>query len=122
MPKNWLAAFSLVRKIDKKMTHKSTREWRRLLAFLRETYPISRPVVVSRRPIKKEFGNGHFNGRVFKVYIDITQSEDEQKHSLLHEWAHVRAIDDAYQHKGQWGVIYGDIYQTWENWDNNLED
>jgi len=104
------------------MTHKSTREWRRLLAFLRKNYPVSCSVIVSRHPIKKDCGNGYFNGRTFYVHIDSTQSESEQKHSLLHEWAHVRAIDDAYQHKGQWGVIYGDIYQTWENWDNNLED
>jgi hypothetical protein len=97
--------------------------WKGLLKMLRKTFPISCKVVVRRVP--KTWQNAHgttnfVNNSKFYVYINNNYSADSQIDTLLHEWAHVKAIDEAMQHKGKWGELHGEIYQAWENWDNGV--
>ena len=92
--------------------------WRDILKLLRKNFPISRPVNVRRVKLTKNNGVTYFDSRSFHVYINSNQSKDSQIDSLIHEWAHVRAIDEAFQHKGRWGELHGEIYDIWEKWDN----
>lgn len=93
--------------------------WRALLRMLRQNFPIERPIVVKRIKKKKDNGTLSFYNNKFYIYIDTTQSAEGQIDSILHEWAHARAIEEACEHAGTWGEHYGHIYQTWEKWDDS---
>ena len=92
--------------------------WKELLKLLRKNFPIERSVSVHRLKILKNNGVTTFKDNSFIIYINSEQSSEGQIDSLLHEWAHVRAIDEACQHKGRWGELHGEIYEIWEKWDN----
>ena len=90
-------------------------EWRALVGALRKRFPVEQPVVVRRCQSKNNNGMTRFDGRTFRVRIASNQPRDSLIDSLLHEWAHVRMIDNAYRHDGQWGVVYAEIYNSWSN-------
>jgi hypothetical protein len=92
----------------------NTTKWRALILFLRTKWPISCPVVVRRYPSKKVCGRTVFDGGRFRICVSTLQDGGGQKDTLLHEWAHAYAIDQAYHHDARWGAIYSDIYSTWE--------
>ena len=90
-----------------------TREWRTLIRRLRERFPVQGTVTVLRRAVKCDCGLTTFNGNDYRVRINSDQSDQGQIDTLLHEWAHVCAIEQAYRHEGPWGVLYAEIYDAW---------
>lgn len=90
-----------------------TNDWRALVRKLRKRFPVGSPVVVCRSPAKKNCGMTRFDGRTFRVRIASNQSIQGQVDTLLHEWVHVMAIDQAYRHDGQWGALFASIYDSW---------
>ncbi len=90
-----------------------TCDFRKVIRALRKNFPVSASVEVKRLPIKNNFlGLTNFSGRYFKICIDSNQCSELQYDAILHEWAHVCAIDRAHSHDATWGVIYADIYDT----------
>jgi hypothetical protein len=96
-----------------------TNEFRKILAWLRKTFPIDAPVTVKRVPAKHNHGVTSFNGRRFFIRIDSIQEESGQLDTLLHEWAHAVAMNDAYTHGERWGQIYSRIYTAYEKKDDS---
>jgi hypothetical protein len=90
----------------------TTVAFRRLLAYLRKAFPVGCGVNV-RRCVRKESASTTFDGRQYRIRINRLQDHRGQVDSLLHEWAHVRAIEQAYQHDGTWGQIFAKIYESW---------
>jgi len=98
----------------------TTTDWRKLLCWLRAAFPVTAKVVVSRRKIKNNCArtNCELNGRrnMFRVYIDSKQDKSGQIDAILHEWAHIRAIEAAgFGHGESWSRNYGDVYSLWES-------
>jgi hypothetical protein len=87
--------------------------WRKLLRKLRTNFPIDGIVIVKRRKNKKNFGATRFDGRKYSICIDSGSSESCQVDTLLHEWAHVRMIDESFTHSNGWGIQYANIYDSW---------
>jgi len=90
-----------------------TTEWKRLIRFLRKEAPVAQKVRIRRRPIGFDDGWVVFNGSDYLISINSRLPWSGQVDALLHEWAHVCAIEEAYRHKGRWGQIHGDIYEAW---------
>lgn len=87
-------------------------KWRTLIKNLRTYYPVSVPVVV-RRVKMKDCARTNFNGCRFSITINKDQPSIGLIDSLLHEWSHCLAIEEAYQHDGRWSIIFGEIYEDW---------
>jgi len=49
----------------------------------------------------------------FRIYVDSLGDPQSQVDTLLHEWAHVLAIEEAYEHRGRWSAFHGEIYDAW---------
>lgn len=96
----------------------TTKEFRQIVAWLRKTFPVSSPVVVKRYPAKKNHGMTRYDGRKFYIRIDSNQETSGQLDTLLHEWSHAVAMDEAYSHKERWAQIYGLIYTAFEKADD----
>jgi hypothetical protein len=90
-----------------------TKQWRLLIKKLRRAFPTERPVQVRFRKAKSNYGTAYFSSYGYKIAIDSSQSVGGQIDTLLHEWAHVYAIDQAAQHKGNWGHVFAEIYESW---------
>lgn len=88
-------------------------EWRKLLKNLRKHFPVNGTVIVVRRILKKNFGITITNGIDFRIYIDKSQSQEVQRETLLHEWAHIKTIETSLEHCGDWGIWYANIYNNW---------
>ena len=87
------------------------------IAWLRGAFPPKRKVVVRR--VRMNFHGTTSLADSGTITVSI-RSEDEpsvQKHTLIHEWAHVGEYskkngDDA--HGESWEHRYGEIYRAWE--------
>lgn len=90
-----------------------TNEWRTLIRKLRKHFPVQGVVTVRRRPVRSDCGSTTFDGRTYHIRVNFNQSEQGQIDTLLHEWAHVCAIDEAYEHRGRWATLHGEIYDAW---------
>jgi hypothetical protein len=90
----------------------TTSEWRLLLKNLRRRFPVESPVTVRKRQ-KVDCAVTIFDGKEYRITISSDQPDIGLIDSILHEWAHVRAIEEAYQHNGRWADNYGEIYQSW---------
>jgi hypothetical protein len=84
-------------------------KWRQWVKAVKRAYPIDTPINVRRCRMKKNFGITSFNGRVFNIRIDSSQEDAIQVDTLLHEYAHAAAIDEAYNHNEAWGVVYSKL-------------
>lgn len=93
----------------------NTQEWRSLIRQLRTHFPVETKVDVRRTRIRNDCGRTIFNGETYRIVVDSRQEKQGQIDTLLHEWAHVCAIEEAYRHKGRWGVIHGAIFEAWAN-------
>ena len=91
----------------------NTTEWRILLHELRTHAPTSCSVVIRRYPMKKNCGVTRFDGRKFQVRIDSGLSTVGQIDAILHEWAHVLAIEQGFLHKESWGSMFSKLYEIW---------
>jgi hypothetical protein len=90
----------------------TTTKWRSLLKYLRTAFPVGCQVEV-RRCNRKECAVTIFDGRTYRIRINASQDTRGQQDSILHEWAHVCAIEQAYRHEGPWGQIFASIYESW---------
>jgi hypothetical protein len=63
-------------------------------------------------------GDLQLHGNTFKMRINSTKSNDVLVDSLIHEWAHVLAIEAGYRHEFAWGLAHADVYSVWEAWDS----
>ena len=88
----------------------STYEWRALVRKLRKHFPLSLEIIARRRRMKRACGVTTFNGYNFRIYIDSGMCREGQVDALIHEWAHARAIDQAYSHCDAWGMNYVELY------------
>jgi len=92
----------------------NTKEWRLLIKRLRKHFPVDAKVIVRRYPIKTACGMTTFNGQwEFRIAVNSDQTETGQIDTLLHEWAHVLAVQQAYKHEGPWGVLFAEVYDSW---------
>ena len=91
-----------------------TKEWRALIRHLREHFPVEQPVTVTRRKnLKGCHGLTTFDGTRFHIRVQSSQERSGQIDTILHEWAHVCAIEEAYTHKSRWSTLFGEIYESW---------
>ena len=91
------------------------KRWRTLTRNLREQFPMDCHVEVRRRPLKKECGNTIYDGRKYVIAVDSSQDWDGQVDTLVHEWAHVLAIESSYRHSDEWGVFYAKVFEVIDN-------
>lgn len=93
----------------------SPKEWRALIRKLRKHFPVEQPVKVLRRAVgpKAAIGLTTFNGTAYRIRIKSNQDWQSQVDSLLHEFAHILAIEEAFGHQERWPVLYGKIYDAW---------
>jgi hypothetical protein len=92
----------------------NTKEWRKLIGMLRKTFPVNGKVIVRRYPMKKTCGITRFNGSgEYRIGVGSNQPRVGQMDTLIHEWAHVLAIQQAYTHDGPWGVLFAEVYDSW---------
>jgi uncharacterized protein (DUF2344 family) len=89
-------------------------EWRELIRKLRKSLPIDTPVSIRRVKLKADAGLTIFDGAKYVIKIASNQSFGVQIDSLLHEWAHALAMEEAYRHKANWGIHYAKVYESWE--------
>ena len=91
-------------------------DFRQTLAWLRETFPTRRKVVVRRCKCRNHGCTSLADNGAGQITVTIRKSDDHsvQIHTLLHEWAHVREMDDWEPHGPPWQRLYGVIYQAWE--------
>jgi glycine cleavage system H lipoate-binding protein len=96
----------------------TTIEFRNLVKSLKKNYPLTGRVVISRRSIKKNFAITNLemtgSGWIYRIYVDSKQDPGVQRDSLIHEWAHLRAVEESCDHSGRWGQVYSEIYTAWE--------
>ena len=92
--------------------------WRALLKWLRTTFPTDMTVIVRRAPSQSSDGVTRCDGRRIAIRINSQQDASQQVHTLLHEWGHALALDNAYKHNEAWGKLYSTIYAAWEAWDS----
>ena len=93
-----------------------TQKWRALIRNLRRRFPIDGRITVTRCSCKKWCGICRTDGAGnFRIRINSSLDWSGQVDALLHEWAHVLAIEAAYKHDRQWGEFYTEIYRTWED-------
>jgi hypothetical protein len=95
-----------------------TKVWRKRLRVLRRRFPVAGKVKVIRRPCKRESGATVTDGcGNYTIRISSDQDWQSQIDALLHEWAHMLAIEEAYSHRppGRWGEIYAEIYSATED-------
>jgi Zn-dependent peptidase ImmA (M78 family) len=71
-------------------------------------------VVVIRRKMKKNLGLASFDGEKFEIAISSNESKQEQVDIIMHEWAHILCMEQAYTHGGQWGDFYGKLHESYE--------
>ena len=90
-----------------------TKKWRKLIRNLRKHFPVESPVRVVRMNVKGDPGITTFNGSSYRVRIQANQEWGSQVDTILHEWAHVCAIEQAYRHAGPWASIFGEIYTAY---------
>jgi len=90
----------------------TTSRWRTITAKVRKRFPVETPVTIRRKKMS-DAGLTTFDGRQYHIYIDFKQNDSAQVETLLHEWGHVIAMEQAFKHKGPWGKIYGNIYEWW---------
>ena len=93
----------------------SVKEWRAFVKKVKMAMPIDTPVYVRRYPAKKLNGITHFDGRCFRIRVDSKGDRASQCDTLLHEYTHVVAINDAHEHKGNWGELYAALYTACES-------
>lgn len=55
-----------------------------------------------------------FDGRNYKIVVNSNLEWTAQVDAILHEWAHVLAVEEAYKHNNSWGSAYTKIYRAWE--------
>ena len=99
---------------------------RKLLAWLRRTFPCRYRVVVRTVPLK-EHGHAMFNGKQFNIRIKKPSSWAVWADTAMHEWAHVRSWHsyDTEEHGEVWGAEHRKIIAAWGDWDwklTNTED
>ena len=91
-----------------------TKEWRALIRKLRKTFPVSGGrIIVYRQPLEHSFGVTAHTGNTYRIRIDSQQCRQVQLDALLHEWAHVIAIERAFWHTPEWGKVYASIFSAW---------
>lgn len=96
---------------------KQDKRWKILVKLLKKHYPISLPLSIRRRKFNGDCGYTSFNGAKIIIEINANHGYVTQEETLLHEYAHAMVIDEAYCHKGRWGVFYGEIFDSWGKWE-----
>jgi hypothetical protein len=78
--------------------------------MLRSHSTIDARVIVRRRPIKKLNGQVTFDGEDYYITVSSLIDSQAQAETLMHEWAHVLAIEEGYNHGETWGAMYSRVY------------
>ena len=99
-------------------------KWRRLLPWLKRTFPARLPVSVRTVPARVigEFdGDTDLVGKRFIIRINRNRSYALRFDALIHEHAHALTWDNVPEgcdpHVSEWGVAYARIYRTFWAWD-----
>ena len=79
-----------------------------VLSKLREKFPVDSKIVV-RYKKACDPGTTMFDGETYTLIIANQGTLQAQIDSLLHEWAHVVAIEKARKHCAAWGECYAAI-------------
>ena len=88
----------------------NNKKWRALVRAMKKSLPVEGSVTVRRRPMKAHCGKVTFDGRDYLILVDPIQDDRGQVDSLIHEYAHVLAIEAAYGHGESFGVAYAKTY------------
>lgn len=89
--------------------------YRKLICFLKRSYPQSYPVSVRRVRLAESYdGCCQFKGRYFLISVNCKLPEHEAIETLLHEYAHVIAWDKCRNddHCDEWGKAYSRLYRA----------
>ncbi len=96
------------------------RKWIRLLAWLRQEFPLRYPVDVRSVALKGAYGETDFKRGSFIIRINMQKWFPTRVDTILHEWAHAMTWFGAghYEdHSDEWGLAYAKIYRGWDEWD-----
>jgi len=70
-------------------------------------------VAVIRRPCKKFEGSTRLNSiGDYTIYVNSDLEWSGQVDTLIHEWAHVLAIEEAFEHGDSWGLKFAEVYRS----------
>jgi len=97
----------------------NNKNWRALIRMLRKQFATESTVEVRRCPMIDN-GDLQLHGNTFKMRINSALPKGGQIDALIHEWAHVLAIEEAYRHEFAWGIAHAAVYSVWEAWDSGL--
>jgi hypothetical protein len=61
--------------------------------------------------MKKLCGQVTFDGTDYMITISSRLDSQAQIETLMHEWAHVLAIEEAYEHGESWSSMYSHVYK-----------
>jgi hypothetical protein len=111
-------------------------DFRRILKFLREQFPVDKTEAVVHTRLRKISSKNKYESLMtfsnyrtrkdsrscicFYIRVDAGLDEAPQKDNLLHEWSHIHAILDACFHRAApltWDQWHGKMYAAWERWD-----
>jgi hypothetical protein len=84
----------------------TNKRWRSLIRALRKNSDISGKVTVRRRPLKKLCGHTVFDLEGYSIPVASDMDSQAQAETLVHEWAHVLAIEAGCAH----GEVFGEMY------------
>lgn len=94
----------------------TVKRWRALIRKMRERFPAEATIHVRRRPLKDDDGYVTFRlGVAYCITINSQINWNAQIDTLIHEWAHVLAVELACNHGAQWGITYAEIYRAYDN-------
>lgn len=92
--------------------------WRRLIAWLRESFPIPKPVAIRRVRYASDYGAAFPGPKAALIHIAGRLEFSDAVHTLFEEWAHLR---DVYatrpDHGPTWALEYAAIREAWETED-----
>ena len=92
-------------------------DWAALLAHLRRTFPLRRPLTVRRIPLKKNAGTTSLSdGDRLTICINTRKTWEVQIDTLLHEYAHAMELDRWGDHSDRWGKYHAGLYRAWQDW------
>ena len=102
-------------------------KWRKLLYWLRKTFPTDYPITVRcKDKITKDNDLGmciQFDDNSIRIDISNKQCFNLKVDALLHEWAHALTIDSKNidEHGDDWGKTYSRIYRKFLKWNFGQE-
>ncbi len=93
-----------------------TTEWKRLIGWLNERFPVAVPVRVVRYPLRANEQGGTWVGeKSALIRIAARLPLADATLALLEEWAHARDLSRSRVHGPAWALEHGTIREAYDH-------